>query len=186
MSTVNTQEKIAILASNGFNEVETTSIQRALQAQGLSAKIIGMGNTLLQGWSGNGWGHHFAAEELLNEALAVDYTTLIIPGGRRSIDKLKTTAHTKRFVRGFVEAGKNVALFGEAVELLAFVDCAEGRSVTGLDESRAALEEAGASWIDDVRVHDHNVISATGDDLDGTIETLMEMITGFTSLQKVA
>lgn len=90
-------DKIAILVANGFTEQDLTHTQRALQAQGANTRIIGMDNGLVNSWTGDAWGHHFAADCALNMALAADYDMLIIPGGRRSIEKLKLTAHTRRF-----------------------------------------------------------------------------------------
>lgn len=171
MSTTLSQRKIALLAGNGFNENEMTAMQRALQAAGAKACTIGMGGTLLQGWGENGWGHHFAADTLLNEALAVDYDIVIVPGGARNIENLKATAHTKRFLRGFMDAGKQVVLFDEAVALVAFAELAEGRHLA---------DEENDFVVDD------NLITLKDADAEAAVEKIMAELTGFASLKKAA
>ena len=93
--------KIAILVANGFNEQDLTSAQRILQGYGAYLRVISMDNGLVNSWNGTGWGLNFAADKMLNEALAADFSMLMVPGGRRSVDKLKLTAHTRRFINGF-------------------------------------------------------------------------------------
>lgn len=171
MSNNLSQEKIAILAANGFNQNEMTSMQRALQSCGAGAKVIAMGNTLLQGWDISGWGHSFVADQLLNEALAADYTMLIIPGGKRSVETLKTTAHTKRFLRGFMDMNKQVVIFSDAVELLAHCECDEGRKVASEDEAV---------------IVDGQLITVSGTDVESNVSMVMDELAGFTSMQKAA
>ena len=59
-------EKIAILVANGFNEADLTQIQRILQAKGANTRIIGMDNGLVNSWTGDAWGHHFATDQLFS------------------------------------------------------------------------------------------------------------------------
>ena len=117
-------EKLAVLVANGFCEQDLTQAQRVLLSAGVDMRIISMDNGLVNSWSGENWGLNFAADKMLSEALAVDYGMLLVPGGKRSIEKLKLTAHTRRFVNGFLNAGKPVVMCGDAVELLDFAGVA--------------------------------------------------------------
>ncbi len=139
-------QKIAFLVANGFYEDDMVQSQRALQALGANIRVISMDRGLVNSWNGEGWGLHFAADNALNTALAADYDMLVVPGGRRSIDKLKLTAHTGRFMGGFLGAGKPVAIFGSALELLVFFEKAPGYEVAGPARLQGDAERAGALW----------------------------------------
>jgi protease I len=139
-------QKIAVLISNGFNENEFLSIQRAMIEQGASLRIVSTDSGLVNGWDGKGWGHNFAIDAQLNTALGIDYDALIVPGGQRSIDKLKLTAHSRRFIGSFLAAMKSVVCMGDAVQLLAHTDHIAGKAVSGPESKKAIVETAGAVW----------------------------------------
>ncbi|MGZ9096772.1 MAG: DJ-1/PfpI family protein [Micavibrio sp.] len=146
--------KIAILVSNGFNQQDMTDTQKLLNSMGASLKIISPDQGLVNGWEGAGWGHHFAVDQQLSTALGADFDVLMVPGGQRSLDKLKTTAHTRRFVNSFVTAGKPVALFNEAIDLLVYAEQVAGRTVSGPEAMKDAVVQAGAVWAEQSPVID--------------------------------
>lgn len=139
-------QKIAVLISNGFNEQDFLSIQRAMIEQGASLRIVSTDSGLVNGWDGKGWGHNFAIDAQLNTALGIDYDAVIIPGGQRSLDKLKLTAHSRRFIGSFLAAMKPVVCMGDAVQLLAHTDHVSGKTVSGPESKKAIAETAGAVW----------------------------------------
>lgn len=117
-----TGQKIAILAANGFDESDMIAAQRALVAAGAAMRLVSSDNGLVNGWDGKGWGHNFPVDAALNTALGVDYDGLVIVGGQRSFDKLKMTAHTKRFIGSFMMAQKPIVAFGDAADVLMEAD----------------------------------------------------------------
>lgn len=179
-------DKIAILVANGFTEQDLTHTQRALQARGANTRIIGMDNGLVNSWTGDAWGHHFAADCALNTALAADYDMLIVPGGRRSIKKLKLTAHTRRFLGGFIDAGKPVAIFDDAAELLAFTERAEGRRIAVSEPSRDTVSEAGAVCAEEKIVVDGNLITGYDDDVNVFIDAVINHFTASADIKEAA
>ncbi len=110
--------KIAILAANGFDEGDMIATQRALVAAGATMRVVSSDNGLVNGWDGKGWGHNFPVDAQLNTALGVDYDGLVIVGGQRSYDKLKMTAHTKRFIGSFMMAQKPVVAMGDSADVM--------------------------------------------------------------------
>jgi len=149
--------KIAVLMANGFNEQDFLTIQKAMIEQGASLRIVSTDSGLVNGWDGKGWGHNFAVDAQLNTALGIDFDALIIPGGQRSHDKLKLTAHSRRFIGSFIAAMKPVVAMGDAVQLLAFTDHVSGKTVSGTEAKKGVAEAAGAQWV------------ATGPAMDGTV-----------------
>jgi protease I len=157
-------EKIAVLVANGFSEKDLTFTQKALINEGANIRIVSMDNGLVNSWNDLGWGLNFAADQMLSEALAADYDVLIVPGGQRSIDKLKLTAHTRRFVGGFVGMAKPVVLFEEAVDLLMFAERADGVTLCGPDKLKAEAESKGAFWSEEQIAVSNNIISGRSSD----------------------
>lgn len=162
-----TGQKIAILVANGFDEVDMTYAQRALAASGATLNIISTENGLVNSWvtkeNGTGaWGHHFPTDGNVSTVLAADYDCLYVPGGRRSVDKLKENAHCRRITRSFFDAGKPMMLLGCAAELLADSERAEGCTVTGDTDSQAVLTAANATWSDQDMVIDSFIATAKG------------------------
>jgi protease I len=167
--------KIATLVSNGFCEKDFTETQRSLTAEGALVKVVSLDQGLVNSWQGNGWGHHFAVDISLSSALAADYSMLVIPGGRRSIDKLKLTAHTRRFIGGFMAAAKPVAVCGSALELMIFADQVGGRTVTGPDSLKDDAVKAGAEWSGNTYVKHKNLLTGqAGSNLGDFTKAMME------------
>lgn len=130
--------KIAILVANGFNQQDFTEIQRSLNTAGANVKVISPDQGLVNGWEGQSWGHHFPVDQALGTALGADFDMLVVPGGTRSMEKLKTTAHTKRFLNSFMTSEKPVALVNESTDLLAFA----GQSVEVTDHANLYAAQA--------------------------------------------
>ncbi len=141
-------KKVAILVANGFTEQDLTEAQRALIEAGATTRMISPDNGLVNGWSGAAWGHHYAVDATLSTALGADYDALVIPGGQRSLDKLKLTAHTKRFISSFLNAQKPVATFGDALHLIVFTDNIKDRAVAGPVTLKDVATQAGGQWQD--------------------------------------
>jgi protease I len=138
--------KIAILIANGFCEQDMTETQRALLEAGANVRIVSPEQGLVNSWTGDAWGHHFAVDAPISTALGADYSMLVIPGGQRSHDKLKLTAHTKRFVSSFLAARKPVAVFGDALNIVLATDHVAGRTLHGPEKLEAAVISAGGTW----------------------------------------
>jgi len=113
---------IAILLATGFQETGFVEIQKIARQLGAKLSIISVDQGLVSAWNGNGYGLNFPVDLPINRALAADYNVLIIPGGERSIAKLKTTAHTQRILRGFLDTGKQVIAIENAADLFDFAE----------------------------------------------------------------
>jgi protease I len=158
-------QKLAVLVANGFCEKDLTEMQRALFNSGANIRIIGMDQGLVNSWNESGWGLNFAADQMLSEALGANFTMLVIPGGQRSVDKLKLTAHTRRFIGSFLDARKPVVAFDQALDLVVFSNRISGRTVTGPEALKADVEAAGATFANEAFTIDGNLMTggaATG------------------------
>lgn len=122
---------VVILVANGFDEADFTESQRAFAKLGTKVSVVSTETGLVNSWRDNGWGHHFPADANVSTVLGSDYDCLFVPGGERSIAKLATSAHAKRIIRSFLDAGKPVALQGDADEMLVACDRRDAEVITG-------------------------------------------------------
>lgn len=176
--------KIAVLMANGFDEKTFLTAQKAVQEQGAMMKIISTNQGLVNGWNGTNWGHNYAVDASLNTALGVDYDALIIPGGTRSMDKLKMTAHTRRFISSFMAAQKPVIAMGDAMMLMAHADQIQGRTVSGMDEARDMAAQAGATWSEEDVCMDGNLLSGANTEM--VAQEMMNMLHNADDMKQAA
>lgn len=137
-------KKVGIVVANGFDEADFSDVVKLLQAQGATVRILGLDQGLVNGWTGEGWGHHFAIDYSLKNVLGVDYDGLVIPGGERSVDKLKLTAHTRRLLNSLLLSHKPVALMQDAVSLLIGSGQIDGRKMANCPRYKVELVQEGA------------------------------------------
>jgi protease I len=178
--------KVAMLAANGFDQHDMIESQKALIAAGANVRIVSSDNGLVNGWEGKAWGHHFAVDSPLASALAADYDMLVIPAGNRSFDKLKLTAHTKRFINGFMAANKPVAVFGDALNLLFFSDHIRGRTVNGADTMKDMIAQAGGTWSDSTPCIDGNLMTGVVDTAEGRTAFVVALLEHFANAAPLA
>lgn len=180
--------KVAVLMANGFNESDFLAIQRAMIDQGAVLRIVSTDSGLVNGWDGKGWGHNFAVDAQLNTALGIDFDALIVPGGQRSLDKLKLTAHSRRFIGSFMAAMKPVLCMGDAVQLLAHTDHLAGKTVSGPAEKQGVAEAAGAVWSNEAVSHDGTLLSGDteGDKLASYVTAAVDTVVQAVSSMKQA
>lgn len=153
--------KVAMLVANGFSQTDMVSSQKALIQAGANVRVVSPENGLVNGWDGQGWGHHFAVDTPLSSALAADFSVLVIPGGHRSIDKMNLTAHTKRFITGFMDSGKPVIVMDDALRIMILADRLRGHKVNGPRDMHDLVLQAGGFWEDQSPCFDKTLMTGT-------------------------
>ncbi len=133
---MNEKVKVAVLVANGFKLNDLIQVQKVMTEMMVGMHIISVNQGLVNAWDeqAQGWGHNYPVDTHLNSALGVDYDALVIPGGTRSIEKLKMTAHTRRFINSVMSANKPVAVMGDALEIMDFVEVVAGRNIADVTE----------------------------------------------------
>ncbi len=167
-------KNIAILIATGFDENQMSDIQRALTKAQATPRIIAPEQGVVNGWQGEGWGHYFPVHAQIGEALGSDFDMLVLPGGERSVAKLKTNAHTRRIITHFLDAAKPVAAIGAGTGLLALSDKIAGRLVAAPIAMQAELKAAGAEISASPQDVEGNLLTANGDDIKAWVEEALE------------
>ncbi|WP_295180276.1 type 1 glutamine amidotransferase domain-containing protein [uncultured Christiangramia sp.] len=159
-------KRIAILATDGFEEVELASPKEAMEKEGFNVEIVSLKSGNIKSWDGDNWGKDFKVDKTLDEVSAKDYHALVLPGGVINPDNLRTEESALIFVRDFFKQSKPVCAICHAPWTLISADVVEGRTMTSFKSVRKDLENAGALWVDqEVVVDEALVTSRNPDDL---------------------
>ena len=153
-------KKIAILATNGFEESELKSPKEYLEQQGWTAHIVSPESGTIKAWADGNWGGEYNVDRVLGEVDAADYDALVLPGGVMNPDKLRVNEKAIKFVKDFFEDHKPVAAICHGPWTLINAEVVEGRWMTSYPTLRKDLENAGAKWTDSEVVTDHGLVTS--------------------------
>jgi len=161
-----TNKKIAVLATDGFEQVELTEPVNALRARGAEVVIVSQKAGEIQGMNHHEKGDRITVDLELSRANPADFDAIVLPGGVANPDTLRNDAQAVAFIRHFTDAKKPVAAICHGPWTLIEVDAVRGRKVTSWPSLRTDLRNAGAEWVDQSVVVDGNfVTSRKPDDL---------------------
>jgi protease I len=168
-------KRVAILVTDGFEQVELTSPYEALRAAGARPDIVSPNPLQVQGWNHSEKGDLFAVDQPLEQAEATDYDGLVLPGGVNNPDKLRSDEAAIRFVRGFFAQGKPVAAICHGPWTLIDAGVVKGRRMTSYKSLQTDLRNAGATWVDEKVVVDNGLVTSRNpDDLEAFNAKLVE------------
>jgi protease I len=100
---------VAILVTDGFEQVELTEPRKALDEAGAQTRIVSPRSLRVRGWKFTEWGDELPVDVPLGRARPEDFDALLLPGGVMNPDKLRMQPEAVEFVRAFFDAGKPVA-----------------------------------------------------------------------------
>jgi len=171
------RKRIAILATDGFEETELTEPKKALQRAGAEVEIVSPKAFMIRGYNFIEPGDTFTVDKKLGDAKAADYDALVIPGGVIASDHLRADRDATRFVHAFAAAGKPVAAIGHAPWLLIDAGDVAGRFMTATKTVRMDLANAGAREVDNDVVVDGQLVTSRGrEDLPAFCDQLVKCI----------
>ncbi|MFC5410289.1 type 1 glutamine amidotransferase domain-containing protein [Larkinella bovis] len=153
-------KKVAILLTDGFEQVEMTEPRKALQDAGAETHLIAPKNGVVKAWDEKDWGDSFSVDVILDDADAYSYDALLLPGGVMNPDHLRMEKKAVAFVRHFFEEHKPVAAICHAPMLLIEADVVKGRTLTSYPSIQTDLRNAGANWVDQEVVTDQGLVTS--------------------------
>lgn len=153
-------KRIAILATDGVEEVELTKPRDALREAGAQAVVVSPKDDRIKGWQHDHWGSEIAVDLPLSRASADDFDGLMLPGGVMNPDHLRQNEQAVKFVKRFFEQGKPVAAICHGPWLLVEADVVRGRTVTSWPSLRTDIRNAGGDWVDREVVTDEGLVTS--------------------------
>jgi protease I len=152
--------KVAILVSDGFEQVEMTEPRKALDSAGAETQIVSPLDGSVRGWKHLDPADTFEVDVPLKNANADDFDALLLPGGVVNPDALRINEKAVAFVRAFVESDKPIAAICHGPWTLINAGGVKGRKMTSWPSLRADLQNAGAKWTDSDVVVDQNLVTS--------------------------
>jgi protease I len=169
-------KRIAILATDGVEQVEMTEPRKALDAAGARTELVSPVKGKLQAWQHLDKGDKFPVDVELDAADPNNYDALVLPGGVANPDQLRTMPKAVEFVKSFFEQDKPVAAICHAPWILVEADVVRGRTLTSWPSLRTDLKNAGAKWVDREVVEDNGLVtSRKPDDLPAFNKKIVEL-----------
>lgn len=167
-------KRVAILVTDGFEQVELTSPRDALQAAGATVDILSDKSSKVEGWNHDKPADSFEVTRTFANANLADYDAIVLPGGVFNGDNIRMDEDAQLLVRQAVGADKPIAVICHGGWILASVDAVRGKTLTSWPSLKDDLTNAGASWVDQEVVVDGQLISSRNpDDLPAFNEALV-------------
>jgi protease I len=152
--------RIAILVTDGFEQIEMTEPRRALEEAGAEVDLVSPLPYKVKGWQSTRWGEEFEVDLPLTKSTPSAYDGLMLPGGVMNADKMRVIPEAREFVRAFFEDDKPVAAICHAPWILIDAGVANGRKMTSWYTLEMDLRNAGVDWTDQQVVVDRKLVTS--------------------------
>ncbi len=152
--------KVAILATDGVEQVELTEPRKALKAAGAEVSVVSLKAGSIQGMNHADKGDRIAVDKTLDDVSPEQFDALVLPGGVANPDYLRVNQQAVAFVRAFATSGKPIAAICHGPWTLIEADAVRGRKLTSWPSLQTDLRNAGATWVDAPMVQDGPLVTS--------------------------
>ena len=153
-------KRIAILATDGFEQSELEEPKKYLENEGAETHVISLKSGSIKGWDEDDWGNKVSVDKVIGDARVDDYDALVLPGGQINPDKLRVEQQVVDFVTEFMHSGKVVAAICHGPWTLIETGLVRGKKMTSYPSIKTDLKNAGALWQDSEVVVDKGLITS--------------------------
>ncbi|GGL96418.1 type 1 glutamine amidotransferase domain-containing protein [Deinococcus aerophilus] len=153
-------KKIAILAADGFEQVELLHPREALHQAGATTEVISLESGQIQGLNHIDKGEQVKVDRTVQDVRAAEYDGLLLPGGAVNPDTLRLNDHAVKLVREFYDSGKPIAAICHAPWMLSESGVVRGLHMTSWPSLQHELKLGGAEWVDQEVVTDRGVVTS--------------------------
>jgi protease I len=152
--------RVAILATDDFEQSELTEPKQALEEAGANALIIAPKSGEIQGMNHDEKADRFPVDQSFAQADPQDFDAAVLPGGALNADTLRVVPEAKTFITAMDQAGKPIAVICHGPWLLVSAGLVSGRTMTSYHTIQDDLRNAGADWRDVEVLRDRNWVSS--------------------------
>lgn len=164
---------IAVLATDGVEQVELTEPVKALKQAGARVQVVSDKAQQIQAFRHHDKDATVPVDASLDAADPKDFDGLILPGGVINPDALRLMPAAIEFVRHFV-AKKPIAAICHGPWTLIEADGVRGKTMTSWPSLKTDLSNAGAEWVDKELATDEGLVtSRKPDDLPAFNKTMI-------------
>ena len=157
---------VAILVTDGFEQVELTGPRQALEESGVIIRMLSDKRGQVQGYNHEQRGDLFDVDMTFEKAKADEFDAVLLPGGAVNSNRIRNNEDAQRLVRHIDQQGKPIAVICHAAWLLVSADLVKGHKMTSWPSLKEDIENAGGQWMDaEVVVDGHWVSSRKPDDI---------------------
>ena len=153
-------QKVAILVTDGFEQVELIEPRQALEQAGANTHVVSPADEKVKGWNLKEWGEEVPVDVPLASANPDEFDALLLPGGVMNPDHLRMNPQAVEFVKQFVNSGKPIAAICHGPWTLIEADAVRGRTITSWPSLRTDLKNAGANWVDAEVIRDNRFVTS--------------------------
>ncbi len=153
-------KKVAILVTDGFEQVELLEPRKALDQAGATTQVISPASKKVKGWNMKEWGDEVPVDVPLNSAKAQEYDALLLPGGVMNPDHLRMDPQAVEFVKQFADSGKPIAAICHGPWTLIEAGAVRSHTITSWPSLKTDLKNAGANWVDKEVVRDGQIVTS--------------------------
>ncbi|TBU96156.1 type 1 glutamine amidotransferase domain-containing protein [Phytopseudomonas dryadis] len=157
-------KRVALLVTDGFEQVEMTGPKKALEAAGASTEIVSAENGKVTGWHHTTPADAFKVDKTFDSARIEDYDAIVLPGGVVNSDTIRLDEMAVELVKDAARANKPIAVICHGAWILATADLLKGKTITSWPSLTDDLKNAGANWVDKEVVVDGQLISSRNPD----------------------
>lgn len=153
-------KKVAILATDGFEESELLEPKKALDDAGAKTTLVSLKKGKIKGWSKGAWSKNLEVDQTVDEADPTEFDALMLPGGVMNPDKLRLDEKAIAFAQHFVDEKKPIAAICHGPQLLIETGILRGRKITSYPSFRTDVLNAGGEWYDTEVMTDNGLVTS--------------------------
>jgi deglycase len=153
--------RVAVLATDGFEESELTEPVQALRDAGASVTIVSLAPGRIQGVQ-----HDLdktvkvKVDRTIRDVSADEFDAVHLPGGTVNADSMRMVPEVQAFLRAMQDAGKPVSAICHAPWELVSAGLVRGRTLTSYHTTQDDVRNAGGNWVDQEVVEDGNWVTS--------------------------
>jgi protease I len=153
-------KRVAIIVTDGFEQIEMTSPREALEKAGATCVLIAPKDGQVQGFKHHDKSDKFKVDMTLDQANAADFDAVLLPGGVINADAIRIEKKAQQLVQEMDRARKPIAVICHGPWLLISAGLAKGRHMTSWPTLQDDLRNAGVEWEDKECIRDRNWVSS--------------------------
>ena len=156
---------IAIIATDGVEQVELTEPRKAVENAGGTTVLLSLESGEIQAMNSDMEpADTFSVDKAISDVSPDQYDGLILPGGTVNADRLRMADDVVSFVQSFFKSGKPAGVICHGPWTLVEADLVRDRTLTSFPSLQTDIRNAGGKWVDEEVVVDEGLVTSRNPD----------------------